>query len=356
MRLGVVTHSTAIWGAESTLLTLMSAVLERDPTWRIDLLSPPGELASAWTSGGFGVWTSLETRGSLSGPSGALRTIPQTIRQIERSFSHHDVVHSHHQWTHPALAISRLEALKVCDLHDVPPTRIGKRIQALAGRRMDRIFVASDLTAGVLGKRLRATSVRLPRPVSLSGTRRPGPVSATSGLTLSIAARPDTWKQVPEAVRAVLPMLSDGDRIVVAGGTAEQYGLGDLTQSTHIEFMGKLSRQATLDMISSSDLYLLTAPFEPFGRVAVEAAAVGVPTIAFRSAGVASDIDRLGVGWLIDDFTQLAPILAGVRAGEAVPQRTLAAFAAQFQPSAVAELYRATIMEPVRSSHTQDSR
>lgn len=358
MRLGVVTYSDSIWGAESTLMSLSLALQELDSSISIDLLAPEGDLAYWWTNQDLGQWIRLVPSPQSAGGVGFARLAPATLRAVHRAFPRHDVVHSHHQWTHASVAYAPVEGVRVLDLHDIPRTKPGQLVQRVAARRADLVFNASTRVASTLGTaKLRHASV-LPRPVNgltseqlMHDSQRAGRI----GLTVTIIARPDPWKRVAEAVDALVAVLDSTDRVVVVGGTAADYGAKVVANGPSIDYIGRVSREDALLHLAKSDIHFLTSPDEPFGRVAVEAASLEVPTIAFSSAGVARDLRDLSAGWTINSLDDLSEILASARSERgAVSATALAALADRFSPSSVAEKYLDGVYQTVRRTRTRE--
>ncbi len=70
-----------------------------------------------------------------------------------------------------------------------------------------------------------------------------------------------------------------------------------------ITWRGALSRTETLEAISHADILVWPGYGEGFGMVYLEAAALGVPSIAFRTAGVPEAIVHDTTGHLVDQLT-----------------------------------------------------
>ena len=89
---------------------------------------------------------------------------------------------------------------------------------------------------------------------------------------------------------------------------AVERGLGD-----HVRLLGQVDESTLQQAYQTSDLHVfpvrdLPGDVEGFGMVAVEAAAYGVPTIAFRTGGIADAVAHGESGMLIapDDYAAMA--------------------------------------------------
>lgn len=124
-----------------------------------------------------------------------------------------------------------------------------------------------------------------------------------------------TRKGLREFVELALPTIveSEPDTILLVVGEAPQSSLGAETQSMesiqtqaeqagvaeHIRFLGVITERTLLATIyEAADIHVFPVRYIPddpegFGMVAVEAAAHGVPTVAFATGGI---IDAVAVG------------------------------------------------------------
>jgi len=100
-------------------------------------------------------------------------------------------------------------------------------------------------------------------------------------------------------------------RLVIGGEGPDRLALERLAESTgvsgQVSFLGKLSREQVVNVIASSDAFVLSSHYETFGIVLVEALALGKPVVATRCGGPES-IVRPSDGLLAekDNITSLA--------------------------------------------------
>lgn len=135
------------------------------------------------------------------------------------------------------------------------------------------------------------------RAFSPDGIVAPGPTSRHRALAVG---RLVPRKGMDDAIRA-LAEVPDAE-LVIAGGpprhelhrdaeaarlrlVAQQYGVGD-----RVTLLGAVSRSSMPALMRSSDALLATPWYEPFGMVALEGMACGVPVIASMVGGLADTI------------------------------------------------------------------
>ncbi|GAA3054741.1 glycosyltransferase family 4 protein [Actinokineospora globicatena] len=81
-----------------------------------------------------------------------------------------------------------------------------------------------------------------------------------------------------------------GTRLVIAGKGSQSDNLADLARKLRvrraIDFVGHLSDRALVATLSAADAVVLPSRYEPFGIVALEAAAAGAPLVASTAGGL----------------------------------------------------------------------
>jgi len=112
---------------------------------------------------------------------------------------------------------------------------------------------------------------------------------------LLVVARVSRWKRHDIALE-VFSRLADrfpGLHLVCIGGKDEPEWWEELQQHTHalgkearIHWLGDIERNELGKWYASADVLLLPSDDEPFGRVLVEAMAMGTPVVAFETGGV----------------------------------------------------------------------
>ncbi|MEM2384012.1 MAG: glycosyltransferase family 4 protein [Candidatus Bathyarchaeia archaeon] len=110
------------------------------------------------------------------------------------------------------------------------------------------------------------------------------------GVEYLIMAAPKIIERHPEA------------RIVIIGNGWIKDNLWNLAHSTgclhKITFLGFLSDQDVIDLTLSSDVLVIPSVYEPFGIVALEGMAAGIPVVASSVGGLAEIIEHDKTGFL----------------------------------------------------------
>ncbi|MBB5783827.1 glycosyltransferase [Nonomuraea jabiensis] len=171
------------------------------------------------------------------------------------------------------------------------------------GRRADAVLatcgdeVAELRAMGVPERRIAV----VPCGVDLSVFRPDGPVAPRTGgrLILSIG-RMVPRKGVDTVIRA-LRRIPDAD-LVIAGGRAddeEAVRLYDLARAYGLErrvhVIGSVPREHVPALMRSADVLVTVPWYEPFGMVAIEAMACGVPVVASAVGGHLDTVAGCGV-------------------------------------------------------------
>ena len=127
---------------------------------------------------------------------------------------------------------------------------------------------------------------------------------------IMLPARATSWKGHEILIQA-LAQLSDKDAILMLLGIedgppayaeklrtmAVRYGLGGCVR------IGAGSRDMPAALMLADVVAMPSIKPEPFGRVAIEALAMGRPVVAFRHGGAVESIDEGRTGWLADPLS-----------------------------------------------------
>jgi glycosyltransferase involved in cell wall biosynthesis len=109
-------------------------------------------------------------------------------------------------------------------------------------------------------------------------------------------------KRTDVCIRALAAARSAGAKavLVICGDGEQRNELEDLASSlgiaSHVKFLGTRSNVAAV--LRACDVFCHAAPFEPFGIVAIEAMAVGLPIVVPDSGGIRETVEH-GVNGLI---------------------------------------------------------
>ncbi|HUQ60436.1 glycosyltransferase family 4 protein [Lentzea sp.] len=101
------------------------------------------------------------------------------------------------------------------------------------------------------------------------------------------------WEKGIQDLIAALPRIRRhhrGTRVVVAGGGSQTEWLQDQARKHRVlravEFVGHLSDRSLAALLTAADAVVLPSRYEPFGIVALEAAAAGTPLVASTAGGL----------------------------------------------------------------------
>lgn len=343
-RIRFVTLSTSVWGAETSLLTLAEAIRGLHPTLDLELVAPAGQLVDMWDESRLGA--SIRLPAEFSGLEGRLAIVksqPKLARYLA-ALPKNAIAHSHHQWTHMPVAVSSRRQ-SVLDLHDFVPTKLGRLVQAAAVALAGQSYVASETVRNHLPKWLRHRTQNLNRPVAapmkLMESRRNSP--GESQLRVIIVCRPDPNKRMADAVLPLLRELRQDDELAIVGGLSQDYDFLDSTVKgdPRVKFLGRLRGHELDEVWGEANVHVLTAPTEPFGRVVVEAAMRGVPSIVHRGAGAATVVRQTRAGCIVDSWEHVGTALASLRdpVHFAAISGRLASLVSQYEPQTVAQRY-----------------
>jgi glycosyltransferase involved in cell wall biosynthesis len=140
---------------------------------------------------------------------------------------------------------------------------------------------------------------------------RPGQPDRDPTPSLVVLGRLVPHKRVEHAIQALAALAADfpGLRLRVIGDGWWREELEQeaarLAVADQVTFTGFIDEQVKDELLARSWLMLAPSVKEGWGLMVVEAAAHGVPTIAYRSAGgLAESIDHGRTGVLVDDLAQ----------------------------------------------------
>lgn len=119
-----------------------------------------------------------------------------------------------------------------------------------------------------------------------------GRLTASKNLTLWLDVAADVLAEVPET-RFVI--IGDGEERDALEQTIAARGHGD-----RIILMGPAGHEALPDIYAAADVFLLTSDHEGFGRVVLEAALAGVPSVVTRCVGPEDIIEHERSGLLAE--------------------------------------------------------
>jgi glycosyltransferase involved in cell wall biosynthesis len=174
--------------------------------------------------------------------------------------------------------------------------RYGARVEALRRlrawwvRRADRVIVHSQWMAGWV-ERWGVPALRLsviPNGVELPEALAPATLSLSTPVTIVTAARLTRWKGIDELIAVVagqrdlgLVVVGDGPERVRLEQAAREAGAAD-----RVFFAGRRSREETLGIMASCDIFVLNSTWEGLPHAVLDAMVLGMPLIATAVGGV----------------------------------------------------------------------
>ena len=190
----------------------------------------------------------------------------------------------------------------------VPYMRANLRRKQDALARADAVVAISSAIARDL--RVRATIIPNPvdvRAVQAEAAERPAPLDRPYVL---YAGKLETNKGVSKLLAATAAIAAAGDdaTLVVAGDGAERPRLEAAAQAARrdVRFLGWQPRAAVLGWMRHAALLVFPSHWpEPFGRVLVEAGAVGCAAAALKTGGVGDIVIHDQTGLLAQDDDEL---------------------------------------------------
>jgi glycosyltransferase involved in cell wall biosynthesis len=330
LRVLYVNQTAQVSGAERSLLTLIEGLAgEVTPM----VACPEGALSAEvralgiepipirGTKGSFRLHPLHTSRGLLEMAESSLQ-----VRRIVRRTSP-DLVHAN--TTRAALlalpARGRSGPPLVAHVRDLAPAgTLPDLVLSLIARRADAIVANSAYVAARFGDRSTRRPVRVVHnPIDLERfdpTRADGStVRAELGISaeavvLTVVAHVSPVKGQDEAIRVLADLVaSDCDVVLLLAGSVKFASAGarldnvafgerlpglasELGVADRVRFLGE--RTDVPDLLAATDILLMPFWREPFGRVAVEAMAMGVPVVASEVGGPA-EIVRAGVDGML---------------------------------------------------------
>jgi glycogen(starch) synthase len=213
--------------------------------------------------------------------------------------------HEHNRTIHSVERWLAREAVRVIVCSDYMQREVGR----LLGLGADRTDVVHN---GVDGLRWRSQ----PRAVAAARSR----FADAGGPLVSFAGRLVYEKGVQHLI-AALPRLRrthPGLRIVIAGDGPYRKELEaaarELGPDDAVTFAGFLGGHDLTALMGASDCYVVPSIYEPFGMVALEAAAVGTPVAVADTGGLAEIVEHgvTGVTFAAQDPEALADAVSAV--------------------------------------------
>jgi glycogen(starch) synthase len=226
-----------------------------------------------------------------------------------------DVVHAH-DWlvTHPAIALAEhLSVPLVATIHATEAGRhsgwlsqpLNQQIHSVEwwlANRADALITCSAAMSAEVAHLFEVSSISvIHNGISPRGWR-PSPASVRAarsrhspdGAPVVVYFGRLEWEKGVHDLLAALPRVRrafPGTRLVVAGQGRQAAALVEQSRKLRVrrsvEFVGHLPDRTLVALLAAADVVVLPSRYEPFGIVALEAAAAGAPLVASTAGGLA---------------------------------------------------------------------
>lgn len=369
MKLAVFLQAPEVWGAEKSLLTLLTSAAAKNHT--IDVYVGDGSPLSEelekhgipWRSIAFVKHRSLSAGGlrrasALAVATDLGRIIVQGIK-IRRIVRNYEAAITFGLWETPEIAIAgRLGGTPVIfDFHVTFSGLAGKAAIKGISCLVNGVIAPSLATYSQAGiETLSSHQEVVPRPVAIQAPGRPSapPLGNDRKLVVGIFGQVDERKCVLEVVEALAPYADSIDLVIVGARPEAQSTEYEEKVSQAIRTVGhgwvileRNDRVAAL--MSTCDVVLNTSRHEAFGRTVVEAACAGALPVVMRGGGPEEIVRDMGLGVTVSTWTELAEVILRlskvVEAGATVrlTRDQIAEAQARYSPDVISDRYFTTV-------------
>ncbi|WP_156753470.1 glycosyltransferase family 4 protein [Actinokineospora pegani] len=240
-----------------------------------------------------------------------------------------DVVHAH-DWlvTHPAIALASFAGVPlVATIHATEAGRhsgwlsqpLNQQVHSVEwwlANRADALITCSSAMRAEVAHLFEVDPAGIsvihngiePRGwrVSPAAVRAARELHSPDGAPLLLFFGRLEWEKGVHDLIAALPLIRrthPGTRLVVAGKGSQAAALLELARKLRVrravEFAGHLSDRELVATLAAADAVVLPSRYEPFGIVALEAAAAGAPLVASTAGGLGEVVvqDRTGLSF-----------------------------------------------------------
>lgn len=226
-----------------------------------------------------------------------------------------DVVHAH-DWlvTHPAIALADTAAVPlVATIHATEAGRhsgwlsqpLNQQIHSVEwwlANRADAVITCSASMRAEVAQLFEVSDISvIHNGISPRGWRPPAGAVRAARARYSVDGAPVVvyfgrleWEKGVHDLLAALPRVRrafPGTRLVVAGQGRQASALVEQARKLRVrrsvDFVGHLPDRSLVALLAAADVVVLPSRYEPFGIVALEAAAAGAPLVASTAGGLA---------------------------------------------------------------------
>lgn len=362
MKLAIFLQAPEIWGAETSLLTLLAteAAAHHDIEVYISPDSPLSHeltrLGIDWHTFNFVRHKSLAKGGlrkaSLFAICSDILSIAKQAISARAIVSHYDAVVTFGLWETAEIAIAgRLSQTPVIfDFHVTFSGRMGRAALKCIASLARGVIAPSSATYAQAGitqnsKRLRV----VPRPVTSLAPATPA-VSGNRKLRVGIFGQVDDRKGVLEAITTLAPMAELVTFVVVGAHpeharTAYENDICELVRQVGRDWEVLERTDRVGELMAQCDVVLNMSRHEAFGRTVVEAAGAGAFPIVMAGGGPEEVVNNMGHGLVVSSWNELSDAVESLsstfQSGRSVrlDANQVESTLARYSPSAIGKQY-----------------
>jgi len=233
-----------------------------------------------------------------------------------------EVVHGHDWLTAHAAALTS-EAFGVPWVHTIHATEAGRHqgwlpgelsrsihsIEGWSAQQADRVLVCSRHMKWEVERLFGAGDHQvvpngIDSAAGIADTDLRSVTADESGSPLLVHTGRLEWEKGAHTLIAALPRIRrkyPNVRCVIAGKGSQEEALRELARrkrvASRVDFVGWLPELELRALVSAADVAVVPSIYEPFGIVALEAAALRTPVVASKAGGLAEFLDDEAHGW-----------------------------------------------------------
>lgn len=176
------------------------------------------------------------------------------------------------------------------------------------------VGVSTDCLSGLGPFLSMESTIVAPAPLPLNEIKATNPLvnlEKDRGFNVLCTARLEYQKDIPTLIKAI--SMTPSSRLTLLGDGSERVELEKLARelNVEVEFAGKVTRETVFKTMQTADIFVLPSRFEGLGIAAIEAMALGVPTVVADFPAASDYIlpERTGLLFPVGDHAALAQCL-----------------------------------------------
>lgn len=369
MKLAIFVRAPKIWGAERSLLTLLSSAAARKHEIVVfvnsdsPLVDELKERDIAFLEHSFVQHKSLNagglSQGSVRMIAGDIFRVARAAINLSRIVRNFDAAITFGLWETAEVALGSRLARVPC-VFDFHVTFGGLRGQLalrgllwlVNGTIAPSLATYSQAGISTLGKKERV----VPRPISSPKASVSIARAPHNRLRIGIFGQIDSRKGILEVVRVLSPLSTSIELWIVGALPPSEASPYENEVVAEVEKIGcgwqvKKRVEDIYSCISQCDIVLNTSSHEAFGRTVVEASYVGALPVVIKGAGPQEIVESTGIGVVVEDLPALADlmreqaILFERGEFEGVSEVDIRRLQKQFSPETIGQQYFAFVEE-----------